>query len=72
METHPIDQLKTGDGIPAREAEANGELIIAETLEELAEKIGFDPQRSRPPSTASMPNVDAKSDEFGRTLYSPN
>ncbi len=66
----PIDQLKTGDGIPAREAEANGELIIAETLEELAEKIGCDPATLKATIDSFNADVDAKSDEFGRTLYS--
>lgn len=36
------DELMTGDGYPARQAEAEGYLLIADTLEEMAEKIGCD------------------------------
>ena len=64
------DQLMTGDGHPARQAEAEGYLLIADTLEEMAAKIGCPAEDLQATIDAFNAAVDAGADEFGRKLYS--
>ena len=64
------DELLTGDGYPAREAEAEGYLLIADTLEEMAEKIGCDYATLQATVDSFNAAVKAGEDEFGRKLYS--
>ena len=64
------DQLLTGDGYPAREAEAEGYLLIADTLEEMAAKIGCDYATLQATVDSFNAAVKAGEDEFGRKLYS--
>ena len=64
------DELMTGDGYPAREAEAEGYLLIADTLEEMAEKIGCSYETLQATVDAFNESVDAGEDQFGRKLYS--
>ena len=64
------DQLMTGDGHPARQAEAEGYLLIADTLEEMAAKIGCPAEDLQATIDAFNAAVDAGTDEFGRKLYS--
>lgn len=64
------DELMTGDGYPAREAEAEGYLLIADTLEEMAEKIGCDYATLQATVDAFNEAVTKGEDEFGRKLYS--
>ena len=64
------DELMTGDGYPAREAEAEGYLLIADTLEEMAGKIGCSYEDLQATVDAFNASVDAGEDEFGRKLYS--
>lgn len=65
-----IDEAKTTDGVPFREAEANGDLFIADTIEELAKKIGADPANLKKTFDDFNASVDKGKDEFGRTLFS--
>ena len=64
------DELMTGDGHPARQAEAEGYLLIADTLEEMAAKIGCPAEELQATVDAFNAAVDAGQDEFGRKLYS--
>ena len=64
------DELMTGDGVPARQAEEEGYLLIADTLEEMAEKIGCSYETLQATVDAFNAAVDAGEDEFGRKLYS--
>ena len=64
------DQLMTGDGHPARQAEEEGYLLIADTLEEMAAKIGCPAEDLQATIDAFNAAVDAGADEFGRKLYS--
>lgn len=64
------DELMTGDGYPAREAEAEGYLLIADTLEEMAEKIGCPYEDLQATVDAFNAAVEAGEDDFGRKLYS--
>ena len=60
----------TGDGYPARQAEEEGYLYIADTLEELAAKLNIDPATLQATVDSFNAAVDAGEDEFGRKLYS--
>lgn len=64
------DELMTGDGYPARQAEEEGYLYIADTLEELAAKLNIDPATLQATVDSFNAAVDAGEDEFGRKLYS--
>lgn len=64
------DELLTGDGHKARDAEAQGYLLIADTLEEMAEKIGCDAETLKATVASFNEAVKAGEDEFGRKLYS--
>lgn len=64
------DELLTGDGHKARDAEAQGYLLIADTLEEMAEKIGCDAETLKATVDSFNAAVEAGEDEFGRKLYS--
>ncbi len=64
------DELMTGDGHPARQAEEEGYLLIADTLEEMAAKIGCPAEDLQATVDAFNAAVDAGEDEFGRKLYS--
>ena len=64
------DELMTGDGHPARQAEAEGYLLIVDTLEEMAAKIGCPAEELQATVDAFNAAVDAGQDEFGRKLYS--
>ncbi len=64
------DELMTGDGHPARQAEAEGYLLIADTLEEMAEKIGCPVEDLKATIESFNAAVEAGEDEFGRKLYS--
>ncbi len=64
------DELMTGDGFPARQAEKEGYLYIADTLEELGEKLSIPAETLQATIDAFNAAVDAGEDEFGRKLYS--
>jgi succinate dehydrogenase/fumarate reductase flavoprotein subunit len=66
----PLDRMKTEDGIPLRQAEAEGDLFTSDTLEGLAAKIGCDPAALKATVADFNASVAAKKDAFGRQLYS--
>ena len=65
-----LDVMTLADGTPIKEAEANGDVFIGATLEELAEKIGCDAATLKASVDSFNKAVKAGKDEFGRELYS--
>ncbi len=65
-----LDEMTLADGTPIKEAEANGDVFISDTLEELAGKIGCDPAKLKTTVEEFNKAVDAGKDKFGRELYS--
>jgi len=66
----PLDKMMTADGIPVRQAEADGDLFTSDTIEGLAAKIGCDPAALKASIEAFNASVATKKDAFGRQLYS--
>jgi len=66
----PLDKMMTADGVPVRQAEADGDLYTSDTVEGLAAKIGCDPAALKATIEAFDASVAAKKDTFGRQLYS--
>ncbi|MDF2949059.1 MAG: flavocytochrome c [Sedimentibacter sp.] len=65
-----IVEGKTTDGTPFKDAEANGDIFIADTIAELAEKIGANPENLQNTFDKFNASVESGTDEFGRTLFS--
>ncbi len=66
----PLDTMKTADGEPIRNAEKEGYVLIADTIPEMAQKIGCDAQTLQATIDTFNKSVSAKKDGFGRQLYS--
>lgn len=65
-----IATAKSGDGFDFKYLEDNGYIFVADTLEEMAEKIGCDAETLKATVDTFNANVDAnKDEEFGRTLF---
>ena len=66
-----LDELVTNNGVSYSEEIANGNMYIADTLEELAEQIGADPDNLVAAVEAYNKSVDegATEDEFGRKTF---
>ncbi len=60
----------TADGFTFQEMEEQGYIIIADTLDEMAEKLGCDAETLKASVDTFNASVDSGEDEFGRTLYS--
>ncbi len=60
----------TADGFSFAQMEEEGYIIVADTLEEMAEKLGCDAETLKATVDAFNASVDSGEDEFGRTLYS--
>lgn len=65
-----IETAKTADGFTFKEMEEQGYIIVADTLDEMAEKLGCDAETLKATVDAFNASVDSGKDEFGRTLYS--
>ena len=65
-----LDQAVSGDGFSFDYLEENGFIVVGETLEELAGKLGMDPAVLQATVDSFNASVDAGEDaEFGRTLF---
>ena len=64
------DEWRSADGFTFSYLEENGYVIAAETLEELAEKLGCQYEDLKATLDAFNESVETGVDEFGRTLYS--
>ena len=60
----------TADGFTFQQMEEEGYIYIADTIEELAEKIGCDPATLKATVEELNKSVDGAPDPFGRTLFS--
>lgn len=60
----------TADGFTFKEMEEQGYIIVADTLEEMAEKLGCDAQTLKDTVASFNEAVESGKDEFGRTLFS--
>ena len=65
-----VETALTADGFTFKEMEEQGYIIIADTLEEMAEKLGCDAETLKATVDTFNASVDSGEDEFGRTLYS--
>ncbi len=65
-----VETAVTADGFTFKEMEEQGYIIIAETLDEMAEKLGCDAETLKATVDAFNASVDSGEDEFGRTLFS--
>ena len=61
---------RSADGFTLQYLEDNGYIFVADTLEEMAEKIGCDPKTLQATVDTFNGCVDGNADEFGRTLFS--
>ncbi len=65
-----LDKAVSGDGFSFDYLEENGYIVVGETLEELATKLGMDPATLQATVDTFHADVDAGVDEeFGRTLF---
>ena len=65
-----LDKAVSGDGFSFDYLEENGYIVVGETLEELATKLGMDPATLQATVDTFNADVDAGVDEeFGRTLF---
>ena len=64
-----IATAKTADGFDFAKME-EGYIIVADTLDEMAEKLGCDAETLKATVDAFNASVESGEDEFGRTLYS--
>ena len=65
-----VETALTADGFTFQEMEEQGYIIIADTLDEMAEKLGCDAETLKATVDTFNASVDSGEDEFGRTLYS--
>ena len=65
-----VNTALTADGFTFKEMEEQGYIIVAETLDEMAEKLGCDAETLKATVETFNASVDSGEDEFGRTLYS--
>lgn len=65
-----VETALTADGFTFKEMEEQGYIIVAETLDEMAEKLGCDADTLKATVDKFNASVDSGEDEFGRTLYS--
>ncbi len=63
-------EWRSADGFTFEYLEKNGYVIKADTLDEMAEKLGCDAETLKATVDAFNACVDGAEDEFGRTLYS--
>lgn len=61
---------RSADGFTFDYLKENGYIVVADTLEELAEELGCDYDTLQATVDAFNESVDTGKDEFGRTLYS--
>lgn len=61
---------RSADGFTFQYLEENGFVVVADTLEELAEKLDMDPATLQATVDQFNAAVDGAEDEFGRTLFS--
>ncbi len=64
-----IATAKTADGFDFSKMEEEGYIIVADTLDEMAEKLGCDPETLKATVEAYNTAVETGEDEFGRTLF---
>ena len=60
---------RSADGFTFQYLEENGFIVVADTLEELAEKLDMDPATLQATVDQFNAAVDGAEDEFGRTLF---
>lgn len=65
-----VEKAMTADGFTFQSMEEQGFIIIADTLDEMAEKLGCDAATLKATVDTFNASVDSGEDEFGRTLYS--
>jgi urocanate reductase len=65
-----VNTAMSADGFPLRSLEEQGYVYIADTLEEMAQKLGMDYATLQATVDKFNASVDSGSDEFGRTLFS--
>ncbi len=65
-----VNTALTADGFTFKEMEEQGYIIIADTLDEMAEKLGCDGETLKATVDTFNASVDSGEDEFGRTLFS--
>lgn len=61
---------RSADGFTFQYLEENGYIIVADTLDEMAEKLGCSADDLKATVDAFNKSVETGKDEFGRTLYS--
>lgn len=64
-----VDTAMTADGFTLRSMEEQGYVLIANDLDEMAEKLGCDAETLKATVAAFNASVDSGVDEYGRTLY---
>lgn len=62
-------EWRSADGFTFQYLEENGFVIVADTLDEMAEKLGCDAETLKKTVDTFNACVDGATDEFGRTLY---
>lgn len=65
-----INEALTADGFTFQQMEEEGYIIIADTLDEMAEKLGCDAETLKATVAKFNESVETGEDEFGRTLFS--
>ncbi|MDD3410125.1 MAG: FAD-dependent oxidoreductase [Eubacteriales bacterium] len=65
-----VNTAMSADGFSLRSLEEQGYVYIADTLDEMAEKLGMDAATLQATVDAFNASVESGEDEFGRTLYS--
>ena len=65
-----VKEAVTADGFTFQQMEEEGYIYIADTIEELAAKIGCDPATLKATVEEFNKSVDGAPDPFGRTLFS--
>lgn len=65
-----VDEALSADGFSLRYLEEQGYVYIADTLDEMAEKLGIDADTLKATVEAFNQSVETGEDPFGRTLFS--
>ena len=65
-----VDTAVSADGFSLRYLEEQGYVYIADTLDEMAEKLGMDAETLKATVATFNESVETGVDEYGRTLYS--
>lgn len=65
-----VDTAMSADGFSLRSLEEQGYVYIADTLDEMAEKLGMNADTLKATVDAFNASVESGKDEFGRTLFS--